>query len=161
LRFVGTVWRHIPAGAHPLHAGFILKAQGRWNRAGEYGCLYTSLTQDGARAEFERYVSRAGARAHLAPRELVSIDVDVAPVADLTDPASSPVSVRSRFLTGDDSEHLEACRAIADYLRVQGNVALIVPSAAASGEKNLVIYIDGLARDLGLSVGGDREPLDA
>jgi RES domain-containing protein len=159
LRFKGTVWRHVPAGAHPLHAGFIVKAQGRWNRAGEYGCLYTSLTQDGARAEFHRYVARAGAGAGLAPRDLVSLEVDVTPVADLTDPASSPVSIRSRFLTGDEPDHLEACRALADSLRSLGHAGIITPSAAAKGEKNLVIYIDGPARDLGLGVGGDRVPL--
>jgi len=139
--------------------GFIVKAHGRWNRAGEYGCLYTSLTLQGARAEFQRYVARAAAGTGLAPRELVSLDVDITPVVDLTDPASSPVSIRSPFLTGDEPDDLESCRTLADYIRALGNSAIIAPSAALQGEKNLVIYIDGPARNLGLSVGGARVPL--
>ena len=60
-------------------------ADGRWNRAGEYGCLYTSLSREGAVAEYEKMLTRFG----LAPeedqrRDLVTVRVTVSPVLDLT-----------------------------------------------------------------------------
>lgn len=159
MRFEGIVWRHVPVGAHPLHVGFILKAEGRWNRAGEYGCLYTSLSREGARAEYEKYLARLNVPHGLNPRELVTIRVAVEPVTDLTDGRSSPLPVDAPFLTGDDARDIEACRSLADYLRSRGVVALITPSAALLGEKNLVIYVDGPSRQIDLAAGPDRVPL--
>jgi len=153
------VWRHVPKGAEPLHVGYILKASGRWNRGGEYGCLYTSFSKSGARSEYRKLMERTGTGGVLAPRDLVSIRVGLARVADLTDPASSPVSPASEFLIGDDDAGLEQCRLLADYLRGQGYGGLIVPSAAEAGTKNLVIYIDGPAGEVELRDGGDREPI--
>lgn len=159
MKFEGVVWRHVPVGAHPLHVGYILKASGRWNRAGEYGALYTSFTREGARAEYRKYLERSGVQGRIQPRDLVSIEVSVASACDLTDGRSSPVSPRSRFLTADDPEDLERCRTLTDALRSEGRVALITPSAALAGAKNLVIFIDGPAESVRLNVGGRREPL--
>lgn len=159
MKFEGLVWRHVPVGAHPLHVGYILKAAGRWNRAGEYGALYTSLTKKGARAEYRKYLDRSGVRGAIRPRDLVSIEASVDPVTDLTDARSSPISPEMPFLVGDDPEDLERCRTLADALRADGKVALITPSAAAPGEKNLVIFIDGPADRVRLEVGGVRERL--
>lgn len=161
MKFEGLVWRHVPAGAHPLHTGFILKAAGRWNRPGEYGCLYTALSREGADAEYRKYLERAGVRGALSPRELVSLQVTVDPVVDLTDGRSSPVPTDAPFLTGDGDEDWEACRRLADFLRGQGILGLVTPSAARGGVKNLVIYIDGPPRGLELEVGPDRIPWEA
>lgn len=161
MKFTGKAWRHIPAGSYPLNLRYLLLASGRWNRAGEYGCLYTSLTRTGAEAEYRKYLRAAGAggRFPARPRELVSLIVTVEPVMDLTDPGASPVPTTSHFLTSDDDASLESCRALADALRAQGFAALITPSAAKAGAKNLVLYFDGPARNLDLDEGGDRLPL--
>jgi RES domain-containing protein len=66
----------------------VLTAWGRWNRAGQYGCLYLALTPEGALAERERYAARAALSGlSFGPHELVSIDLTIVDGAlDLTDP---------------------------------------------------------------------------
>ena len=157
MRFASKVWRHIPAGANALHVGFILRAGGRWNRRGRYGALYTALSPEGAIAEYRKYFAQRGMdnRPQTA-HDIVSIEVDVHPVIDLTDTYNGIVDPAAAFLTGDSPEDFEKCRALADDLRAAGFVAAIVPSAASPGEKNLVIYIDGPAQQTALDQGTDR-----
>lgn len=160
MKFKGTVWRHVPREAFPLHVGFILKARGRWNREGEYGCIYTSLKKKGARAEYHKYLQKSEVNAKkLKPRELVSIEVEISPIVDLT--VSNPLSIspKASFLIGDRPDDLESCRTLADSLRAEGYAGIIVPSASCKGEKNLIIYTDGPPRNLSLEVGGERIPL--
>lgn len=158
MTFQGLVWRHVPRGAHPLHVGFILKASGRWNRQGRYGCLYTSTTRDGAIAEYRKYLARIGLHDHARPRDLVSIDVRrLEPVLDLTREAvQARLAASKEILTGDQPEHLDACLVVADWARSQGYQGLLVPSAATGGEVNLIIYIDGPAANLDFTDGPDR-----
>lgn len=160
MRVHRKVWRYVPAGAHPLHVGYILRAGGRWNRQGVYGCIYTAFTQQGARAEYHKYIRReTPSRFNREPKELVSIQVFVDPVMDLTDKTISPISPQEPFLIEDTPADLESCRSLADAIRRMGYVGIIAPSAALLGEKNLIIYIDGLAGNIHLDEGGDRVPL--
>lgn len=159
--FDGIVWRHVPAGAHPLHAGWILRASGRWNRPGRYGCLYTATSRGGAVAEWQRYVERAGPGTDRRPRDVVSIVVRVRPVADFTDHTfCRRFGVTLAQLTGDADADWEACRTLADVLRAERYRALHAPSAALTGTANLIIYLEGAADDLLLNEGGDRTALN-
>ena len=161
MTFRGLVSRHVPRGAHPLHVGFILKASGRWNRQGRYGCLYTALSQEGAVAEYHKYLTRAALPTSPSPRDLVSIQVKrIEPVLDLTDNEErTRVGVTRKTLTGDEPDDLEACLALADWARSQGYQGLLMPSAAAPGEANLIIYIDGPVANLDFTDGPDRIPV--
>ena len=156
--FSGVVWRHVPRGAHPLHVGFILKAGGRWNRQGRYGCLYTSLSREGALAEYRKYLLRSALAGIPRPRDLVSIEVRrVEPVLDLTlEREQRRLGISLEILTGDEPRDLDACLEVADWVRSQGYQGLLVPSAAAAGEVNLVIYIDGPAANLDFTDGEER-----
>jgi RES domain-containing protein len=151
--FDGLVWRYVPRGAHALHVGFILLARGRWNRYAEYGCLYTSLSPEGARAEYAKELRRIGIDAASdQPKDLVSLTVSVARVLDLTDTREG-----NRF--GVTLETL-TCRIVADLARLAGYDAILSPSAALDGARNLNLYIDGRADHLRLMDGPDRTPLN-
>lgn len=142
--------------------GFLLQARGRWNRYGEYGCLYTALSRDGAIAEYQKLLRLLGIDADEdRERDLVTLEVDVDPVLDLTDTTIlKRLGLTSASLVEDTDEGFELCRTLADIARADGYSAIMSPSAAAPGEVNLTIYIDGRAGDLSLNVGPVREPLN-
>jgi len=162
VKFEGTVWRHIPQGAHPLHIGYILRASGRWNRAGLYGALYTSLSMGGALAELKKNCLISGITlGDLAPRDLVSIEVKCDPVFALTRPASRrKVDITLKQLRNDSPESIEQCRIIADWSRQQGYRAILTPSAAQKEAQNLIIFFEGPAERLELDEGGKRFPVN-
>lgn len=159
-RLTAVVWRHIPRGAHPLDLGYILRASGRWNRPGIYGALYTALTREGAIAELEKSRAAATPRAtsvNFSERDVVALEVSVDPVLDLTD-ASTIATLKTdvtNFL-GDDDNSIEACRTVADFARSNRYRAILVPSAAAIGEKNLVIFVDIPSAELTIRAGNER-----
>ena len=141
-----------------MNAHFIIHAAGRWNRPGVYGCLYTALTREGALVEYERYLQRA-ALTGLKSRELVTIEVTVDPVLDLTDPAvRQELGVGLETLTGDGEADFEACRDIADWARANSYRAILAPSAATGGERILAIYLEGSPKRLRMNEGA-RVPI--
>jgi RES domain-containing protein len=161
LTFDGIVWRIVPPGAFALHVGYILKARGRWNREGAYGCLYTALSEEGALGEAAKYLRRAGVAPKFSPpRDLVSLRVRVEPVMDLTVASvRRTLGVSLSTLTGDDEMDLETCRSVADLAKQQQYCAILSPSAALSGSTNLNLYIDGRADRCDLPDASDRIPV--
>lgn len=57
-------------------------------------------------------------------------------------------------------DDVEICRAVADLARFAGYNAILSPSAAIAGERNLNLYIDGRADQLHLNEGTDRIALN-
>lgn len=160
--FSGLVWRHVPRAANPLHVSWILRATGRWNRQGVYGCLYTALAPEGALAEYRKYNSLSHGAGRFAARDLVSIRVNrIGPVLNLTEAEGrAKAGVDLRTLTSDEPDDIETCRTIADWARSEGYQGLLVPSAAQSGNANLIIYIDGPAGNIDLDEGSDRSAIE-
>lgn len=165
--FAGLVWRHVPVGAVPLHIGKLFKySEGRWNRRGEFACLYTALTRAGALAELAKVRATAGSLA--GARDLVSIQVrQLEPVFDLTDSSlyratalAAGEQPDASLMTATGNTAYEHCRRLAEAARTRGCTALIVPSAAQRGERNLVIYFDVVApKQVDIDDGPDRETI--
>lgn len=172
MRFQGRVWRHIPAGAHPLDFSALINAGGRWNRIGMYGCLYTALSPVGAAAEYRKHFVRRGLR---RDRDIVCLEVTVEYVLDVG-AISSPGTTRPmvlfpnagslgigpfqvpapqvnlNWLIGDTPADLDHCRTIADWARGHGYLALQTPSAAMTGEFTLPIYPENRPHELQITV---------
>jgi RES domain-containing protein len=165
VRLRGTVWRHVPQGAEPLHLGWIQLARGRWNtQRPRLACLYTALTVSGALAEFRKHFVQTGlgaAPGMLRPRDLVSIEVTVEPVLNLTRASvRQAVGVDAGLLTGDEPHCLSTCRRLALTAVEEGYRAILAPSAAAPGERTLMIYPESHAGRLTLRNGPDRLPIN-
>lgn len=154
-RFRGRVWRHIPVGAEPLHLGWILRAsRGRWNtRRPRLPCLYTSLTPEGAVAEFEKHLGKFNIPRR---RDLVSMEISVGSILDLTSQrVCNRIGVDPAVLTGDRLSDLRACRQLAVQHAMQGPYsAILAPSASLPGALNLMIYLDHTASFHWVSTGG-------
>jgi len=133
------VWRHVPRGAEPLHAGWMQMARGRWNtQRPRIACLYTAYTAFGALGEYDKLAASEVGYAS-RPRDLVSIRVDVEPVLDLLDAA-----VRERYAVTTAElmvGRYTAChRLVRQAVLREGFRAIRAPSAAVPGETNLMIY---------------------
>jgi RES domain-containing protein len=151
LNFEGRVWRHVPAGAHPLDFAHLITAKGRWNRRGQYGCLYTALTADVAIAEYAKAFTRF---AISEDRDLVALEVRIGPVYDLQSTLEQTetrltarggeiairLSQNDPRVVGDTEDDLELCRTVADAVREHGHYAIRAPSAAQAGGSVLAMY---------------------
>lgn len=157
MRVRRLVWRHVPAGAEPLHLGWMQRARGRWNtQRPRISCLYTAHTEAGALAEYDK-LAREPAYAR-RPRDLVSLHVDVEPVLDLTDPAfQERYGIDLGQLVGAEASALRAChRVVREAILAGGHRAIRAPSAAGEGEINLMVYPESQHGRLLLSNGPDR-----
>lgn len=151
----------MPRGAHPLHFGYVLRARGRWNRAGRYGALYLALTPEAGRAEHAKYAAAAALSGlPFGPHDLVLLDVTVTDALDLTNPATQRrFGVTTPELRADGAVAYERCREVADLARAGGTFALFVPSAPLADAVNLIVYPEVPPSVCQLDVGPDRLPL--
>lgn len=148
-------------GAHPLHAHYLLHAGGRWNRKGEYGALYTSLSEQIARAEWNKRQNKQP-RYRRTQRDVVTIQVDVEPVADLTQSSvrrQLGLSITHGQMTSDSSSDYSACRQAADRVRSKDYNAILVPAAVPPNGENLVIYLDGKPMNIHITDGYVRKSI--
>jgi RES domain-containing protein len=140
-----------------LHLGWILEAKrGRWNtQRPRLPCIYTSLKPQGAIAEFHKHLAEYNAPQR---RDLVSINVSVRPVLDLTNPRIvRRLGIDAGLLTGDSQRALVTCRAIARQHVLHGPFrGILAPSAALDNEVNLMIYIESTNGIQSLENGPDR-----
>lgn len=138
-----TVFRVVREGLDPLATTGSLKAGGRFNPPNEFGALYTSLDAKTAAQEVARGLRARG----IDPKQYLGVawwvyelELNLTSVLDLTDPdvlQKSGISASS--LIGSE---VNTTRRIAAEARGRGYEALLVPSAAASGSKNLIIFLD-------------------
>lgn len=120
-----------------------LRAGGRFNSPSQFGALYTSLEADTAAKEVARGLRQRGIDPDQFPERawwVYELEVKLQSVLDLTDvEVLQKIGISESSLT---SSEINAPREIAAEAREQGYEALLVPSAAVSGSKNLVIFLD-------------------
>jgi RES domain-containing protein len=138
-----VVFRVVREGLDPLATTGSLRAGSRFNPPNEFGALYTSLEATTAAKEVARGLRQRGVDPDQFPEGVwwvYELEVKLESVLDLTDANVFQKSGLQRdSLIGSD---VIATREIAAKARERGYEALLVPSAAASGSKNLVIFLD-------------------
>lgn len=138
-----TVFRVVREGLDPLVTIGSAKAGGRFNPPNEFAALYTSLDAKTAAHEVARGLRARG----IDPEQFAAgawwvyeLEVHLESVLDFTDLAVlEKTAIPADSLIGSD---VKATRRIAADARDRGYEALLVPSAAAPGSKNLVIFLD-------------------
>lgn len=159
--FRGRAFRHAAPEHEEIGSALLLASKrvgGRINPQGEFGALYLSLARDTVKRELRRKADRAGIPlGDLLPRILLTVDVELNRVLDLTRPA-----IRTEW--GMDESDLashehDACQQVARAARRAGYEAIRFPSATGSGV-NLAIFLDRLHPGSRIDV-VDSEPLVA
>jgi RES domain-containing protein len=145
VRVKAVVYRVVRDGVDPLGTIGSLKAGGRFNPPGEFAVLYTSLDPSTAAKEIARGLKQRGIDPSQFPPGswwVYELEVEIDTVLDLTSShILQMIELKSEALTAAD---VQVPRSIAAEAREKGFGALLVPSAAASDSKNLVIFLDRL-----------------
>ena len=140
-----VVFRVVREGLDPLGTTGSLRAGGRFNPPNEFSALYTSLDSMTAAKEVARGLRLRGVDPSQFPEGswwVYELQVKLEAVLELTDADVLQKSgMQEDSLTGSD---VNLTREIAAEARARGYEALLVPSAAAAGSKNLVIFLDNL-----------------
>lgn len=144
--FEGRVYRHLAPGYGPLSSEGARIHGGRWNPPDSFPALYTALEPAISLAELARAARLQGLRpSDLVPRILVSYDVRLSRVLDLTDPAVlDGLGLHAEELVADDLRH---SRAIGAAARFAGFEALRAESTARRGAVTVPIFVGQLLAD--------------
>lgn len=115
---------------------------GRFNPRGEYGALYLSCDRGTAVAELRRRADRLAIElSALLPRSILTVDLRLGSVLDLTDPdVRAEWGLDEHTLAADD---FTPCQEVGRAARREGFEAIRYPSATGAG-KNLVVFLDRL-----------------
>jgi RES domain-containing protein len=151
--FRGLAYRHTRPVHADLSATIAATARttepGRFHIAGDFGAIYLSLDSETALRELARRAQRVGIPIrHLMPRDLVTVELRLANVLDLSDANG----LNAAMLASDD---LVACQEVAAAARRAGYEAIIYPSATGTGE-NLALFYDHLHPGSSAVVAGQR-----
>jgi len=115
---------------------------------------------EGALAEYRKHFVDNGfgvAPGLLAPRDLVSVDVRVEPVLNLTSAeVRADLGIALEHLVGDTKADLAACRRTAWEDVRSGHRGILAPSAAKKGERTLMLYVESDRGRLVVSNDPDR-----
>lgn len=141
-----VLFRVVREGLDPLATTGSLKAGGRFNPPNEFGALYTSLEATSAAKEVARGVRQRGVDPDQFQKGawwVYQLEVKLEAVLDLTDAdVLQKSAIAEGSLTGSD---VNATTQIATEAKERGYEALLVPSAAALGSKNLVLFLDKMS----------------
>lgn len=139
-------YRHVSPGHEQIDDEALAGSRrvgGRFNPAGEFGAIYLSLDLETAVAELVRRADRTGVELdQLLPRVLLTIDVRLQKILDLTD-----TEVRDNWgVTKEDlaSDDHRLCRDVGRAARRAGYEAILFPSAARESGRNLAVFLDRL-----------------
>jgi RES domain-containing protein len=112
----------------------------RFNPPAEFGVLYVALEEPTAVAELVRRARRSGIPVRsFAPRVMLTLDLRLGKVLDLTDPGVRRAwDITTEDLASDDYGH---CQEVARVARRDDYEAIRYPSATDEGD-NLAIFYD-------------------
>lgn len=139
--FKGRVFRIHHKSVDPLSTASARKNGGRFNRAGQYGALYTSVDRKTAEAE-------VGFRLGLPVSSLkdfrvTTIAVELDSILDLSDPLiQKDMGTTPSAIASDSAADKAKLLKIADKARALGYEAILSPSARDPTGKNLSVYPD-------------------
>jgi len=146
VRFEGRVYRQLAPGYGPLSGEGARIHGGRWNPPDSFPVLYTAPDPATCLAELARAAALQGLRpVDLLPRVLVSYEVQLSRVLDMTDAeVLAALNLRPEQLLTDDLRRTRAIGAAALFV---GFEAIRAESAARRGAVALPIFITGLLAD--------------
>ena len=140
------VHRVVASAFDPLRIEGSRLRGGRYNPPGEFGALYCSLEPATAAAEIARGRMARGIDPSAVPEgslSLYDVEVSLDAVLDLTNPEIlHQLGLSVEALKGGD---LTIPRRLAQEARDTGYQAILAPSAAVPGAKNLVLFLDRLS----------------